>query len=271
MAYPCPCYQIGVFALKHLIIPDTQCKPGVPDDHLEAAGNYAAHKQPDVIIHLGDHWDMPSLSVYDSNARKVREKRAYLEGPGSDSDIEAGNRGLAKFMAPIQAHNKGRRKKYRPKLIMLRGNHEDRIRRACEEYPWLGKAIGEHHFNDKALGWKVIPYLKPITIDGVAYCHVFTNPMTGKPIGGQAHTRLKTIGFSFTMGHQQVLDYAVRFLANGTEQRALICGAFYQHDEDYKGFQGNAHWRGLVMKHDVRHGRYDPMFVSIDWLRKNYL
>jgi len=42
--------------MKHFIIPDTQVKPDVPINHLEAAGNYIIEKQPDVIVHLGDHW-----------------------------------------------------------------------------------------------------------------------------------------------------------------------------------------------------------------------
>ena len=44
---------------KHLVIPDTQVKPGQSLEHLRWAGQYAADKKPDVIIHIGDHWDMP--------------------------------------------------------------------------------------------------------------------------------------------------------------------------------------------------------------------
>jgi hypothetical protein len=38
--------------LKHLVIPDTQCKPGVPLDHLDWANGYIRDKKPDVIINL---------------------------------------------------------------------------------------------------------------------------------------------------------------------------------------------------------------------------
>ena len=47
---------------KHLVIPDTQVKPNQPIDHLRWAGLYAVDKKPDVIVHLGDHFDMPSRS-----------------------------------------------------------------------------------------------------------------------------------------------------------------------------------------------------------------
>ena len=37
------------------------------------------------------------------------------------------------------------------------------------------------------------------------------------------------------MGHQQLLDYAIRFV-RGRSQHGLIAGACYLHDEDYKQF-----------------------------------
>ena len=106
-------------------------------------------------------------------------------------------------------------------------------------------------------------------LDGVAYAHFFYNPMTGKPFGGNVESRLKTIGHTFTMGHQQTLMYGLRFVA-GKSQHGLIAGSCYLHDEDYKGPQGNSHWRGIIVKHEVRDGSYDPMFVSLDYLCRRY-
>jgi len=57
---------------KHLVIPDTQVKPEHSVKHLRWAGQYAADKKPDVIIHIGDHWDMPSLSSYDVGTRVLK-------------------------------------------------------------------------------------------------------------------------------------------------------------------------------------------------------
>ena len=94
--------------------------------------------------------------------------------------------------------------------------------------------------------------------------------MTGKPYGGQnIETRLKTIGHTFSMGHQQTLMYGLRFVA-GKSQHGLVAGACYLHDEDYKGPQGNAHWRGIIVKHQVKDGSYDPMFISLDYLCRRY-
>ena len=93
--------------------------------------------------------------------------------------------------------------------------------------------------------------------------------MTGRPHGGQAATRLKTIGHSASMGHTQTLDYALRFVG-GKSQHMLIAGAAYLHNESYKGPQGNAHWRGIIVCHDVREGSYDPMFLSLSYLCRRY-
>jgi hypothetical protein len=117
--------------------------------------------------------------------------------------------------------------------------------------------------------WEVFPFLQPVNIDGIVYAHYFYNPMTGNPYGGNAKTRLNNIGHSFSMGHQQTLDYALRFVGDRS-QHALIAGACYLHDEGYKGPQGNAHWRGLVVCHQVESGSYDPMFVSLDYLCRRY-
>ena len=254
----------------HVIIPDTQVKLGVPTDHLRWIGQYIVDKlagQPNVrIIHLGDHADMPSLSSYDKGKRSM-EGRRYI------SDIAAANAGFDVLCAPLEEYNVGRKAKRQsqwwPDRHITLGNHEDRISRAEENDAQMEGLVSLSHLNYEKHGWTVHPFLKPVDLDGVVYAHFFANPMSGKPYGGQAATRLKTLGHSFTMGHQQVLDYTLRFV-RGKSQHGLIVGACYLHDEEYKGFQGNAHWRGIVIAYDVRDGSYDPMFISLDYLCRRY-
>lgn len=81
--------------MKHLVIPDTQVKPNSPTDHLRWAGLYAAEKKPDVIVHIGDHFDMPSLSSWDVG-KKSFEGRRYKD------DIEAGIHAMEVFLQPIR-------------------------------------------------------------------------------------------------------------------------------------------------------------------------
>jgi hypothetical protein len=210
-------------ARTHLVIPDTQVAPGVPTDHLRWIGQYILDRKPDVVVHLGDHWDMPSLSSYD-RGKKAMEGRRYAE------DVEAGNKALALLTAPLNKANWSRRKRgteeYKPRLVLLRGNHEDRIRRAIEDDPRMDGAMSFDHLESP--GWEVHDFLKPVFIDGVGYAHFWANPMSGKPLGGMIETRLKTIGHSFTMGHVQTLQTGMRFI-HGPEgerqQRGLVAGA----------------------------------------------
>lgn len=245
----------------HLVIPDTQVRPGVPTDHLRWIGQYALDREPDTIVHLGDHWDMPSLSVYDRG-------KVQFEGRRYKADVQAGNAGLTLLDRSITWHNQRARKHlYEPRKVLLRGNHEQRIERAVADNPILEGQIGYDDLDTR--DWEVHDFLKPVWIDGVAYAHYFYNPMTGNPYGGQVATRLKTIGHTFVMGHQQTLDYAIRFVG-GKSHHGLVAGASYIHDEEYKGPQGNAHWRGVIVLHQVEDGSYDPMFVSLDFLSRKY-
>lgn len=158
--------------MRHLVIPDTQCKPGNNHDHLSWAGQYAAEKCPEVIVHLGDHWDMPSLSVYDVG-KKAFEGRTYMQ------DIAAGNAAMDAFMAPVTAEierrNRRKLKAWKPRLVFLLGNHEERIERAVNSDRKLDGLIGFNDFNLKEHGWEVHPFLEVVVIDGIAYSHYFTS------------------------------------------------------------------------------------------------
>ena len=92
--------------MRHLVIPDTQIKPEHPIDHMQWAGRYACAIKPDVIIHLGDHWDMPSLSSYDVG-KKSFEGRRY------SADVEAGNEAMQVFMDCIRNEQKRLRQRKR--------------------------------------------------------------------------------------------------------------------------------------------------------------
>ena len=247
----------------HFILPDTQTKPGVPTDHLRAASNYIIDKKPEVIIHLGDHFDLPSLSGYDKNTRKI-------EGARYSKDIEAGIKAMEVFQKPFDDYNRGRRNKYLPRKIFLIGNHEERIARHVNANPALHETLSYNNLHLNLFGWEVHDFLEVVTVDGIAYSHYFYNPNTGKPWTGTAQTMLNNIGFSFTMGHQQGRKEAEKSLANGKTLRALIAGSFYQHEEDYKGPQANNHWRGCIYKTEVSDGAYCLCELSLDYLMKKW-
>lgn len=252
----------------HLFIPDLQVKKGVDLSYLDWIGKYAARKRPDVIVLAGDVADVESLSSYNKGKRAAEGKRFQ-------EDVDATKKAMQRLLKPIhdlQEKEMIRGKvDYKPRLVITLGNHEDRVDRYVNDHPELHGFLSTDCLGFAEMGFEVYPFLTPVIIGGIAYCHYFPNVMTGKPLSGTASNMIKTIGNSFTMGHKQTLDVTTRFLpADGRQQWGLVAGACYLHDEDYKGKQGNHHWRGVVVKHNVKNGSYDPLFVSLDWLREEY-
>jgi hypothetical protein len=242
-----------------MFLPDGQCKPGVRDEHWTWAGNYAVEKKPDVIINAGDFFDMPSLSSYDKGKLSF-EGRRYV------NDVDAGKRAMEKFLKPIEDYNRTAEEKYTPRMVFTMGNHEHRIIRYVENNQEFS---GKFSFDDLGLkdyGWEVHDFLKPVEIDGIQYCHFFTSGVMGRPVSSAA-ALLRERQQSCTMGHVQWVDIAIH---KKTQATALFGGIFYQHDEDYLGYQGNNCKRGLWIKHEVEDGLYDPMYVSMKFLGKNY-
>jgi hypothetical protein len=252
--------------MKHLIIPDTQVKAGDSVAHLRWAGQYAAEKKPEVIVHIGDHWDMPSLSSYDKG-KKSFEGRRYL------TDIEAGNTGMDAFMQPILAEQKRQRRNkktvWKPRLVFCLGNHEYRIQRAIEDDAKLDGVLSFEHFNLKDYGWEVKDFLEVTVIDGVAYSHYFTSGVMGRPVSSARAMVTKKM-MSCVMGHVQDRDIAYARKADGTSVTGLFAGIFYPHDEGYLNPQTNSSWRGLWMLHEVNEGSFDELPISMNYLKNKY-
>lgn len=252
---------------KHFIIPDTQVKPGVSTDHLLWAGQYVADKRPDVIIHLGDHFDMPSLSSYDKG-KKSFEGRRYMD------DIAAGIKALSIFNEPIEKLNNDLRRQhkplYKPRKVFLLGNHEYRIERAVEADAVLEGVIGYEDLELEKMGWEVYPFLEVAVIDGIAYSHYITSGVMGRPVSS-ASLMLRKKMMSCVMGHVQYRDIAFAQRADGTRLTGIFAGTYYQHEEGYLTPQGNAHWHGCWMLHEVFDGQFDEMPVSLNFLRNRYV
>lgn len=225
------------------ILPDTQCRPGEPTDHLDWVGQSIRDYRPDIVIHLGDHWDMPSLSSWGSALDK--------EGQRYTADVKAGNDALAR-LHDAMGDFKPKRK------ILLRGNHEQRIDRAVSADSRLKGALSYDHFNDRELGWEVVDYNGDapgiVTVEGIKFAHYFANNNTGRAIGGNASYKLTQIGDQFVQGHVQGLSIGDKQFATGRVLRGVVAGSCYLHDESYKA-NANAHWRGIVVLNEVMPGR----------------
>ena len=250
--------------MKILVIPDCQVKPGVDTNHLTWIGKYIVDKKPDIIVNLGDFWDMPSLSSYDIG-KKSFEGRRYI------NDVTFGNFAMAKLLEPLHdaqyLARQQKKKVYQPKKYFLLGNHEQRIERAVDSDPKLEGTIG---YDDLYLDdWEVVPFLQPLNIQAVIFCHYLTSGVAGRPIVS-AGSILTKRHQSAVVGHQQGKQVATAYRADGKALTAIIAGSCYLHDEDYMGIQGNKHWRGICVLHEVENGSFDEMFVSLNYLKQKY-
>lgn len=251
---------------KHLVLPDVQAKPGIDFTYLTKIGQYIVEKKPDTLICLGDFADMPSLSSYDVGKKSFEGKR-YIK------DIEASKEAMHCLLSPLAEFNhkakKNKEKQYKPRMVLTLGNHENRIDRAINNDPKLDGVLSTDDLDYVSFGWEVVPFLDVIVIDGVAYSHYFTSGLMGRPVT-TASACLAKKHMSCVQGHQQGLQIATGYKADGGLLTSIIAGSCYEHNEDYMGPQGNNHWRGFMMLHDVHDGEFDLMPVSLKYIHKKY-
>jgi hypothetical protein len=251
---------------RHLIIPDPQTRPGVPLDHLDWVAQAIVDYEPDVVAHIGDHWDMPSLNGHE------KKGSFELEGARYADDIAVGNEALNRISAPgfkeAKRQSRNLKRKWDPRWDFFFGNHENRAERAANENPTLIGSIGVHDMLTP--GWKRHDFLKRVWIDGIVYSHYFQGQNSSFPVGGTIDNRLNKIGDSFVQGHQQGFMYGNRVYPTGRMRHGLVAGSCYLHAEDYKGKQGNNHFRGIVVLNEVVDGDYCVMPLSLKYLCMRY-
>jgi hypothetical protein len=247
--------------MKHFVLPDVQAKPDHSFEYLDRIGKYVVEKQPDKIICLGDFADMESLSSYDKGTKSF-EGRRYVK------DIAAAKDAMQTFLNPLRVYNynarKNGKKQYKPELHLTLGNHENRINRAVNDDPKLDGVLSIGDLGYEDFGWRVYPFLEVLVLDGVAYSHYFTSGLLGRPCVSAAAC-LNKKHMSCVQGHQQGLQIATGYTADGKMLQSIIAGSCYEHNEDYMGPQQNRHWRGAIMLHDVNEGEFDIMPISLKY------
>lgn len=206
---------------------------------------------------------MPSLSSYDKGKRSFHG-RSYRK------DVDAHLEFQHRMWGPVRA-----RKRKLPERIFLIGNHEQRIEKALDLSPELEGTIG---LNDLLLGeWydHVVPYSGntpgSIKIDGVHYAHYFVAGISGRPTFGTnpAYALLSKRHVSSTAAHSHLADwYSVS--PDGVPIMGLVAGCYQDYDAPWAGEANKLWWRGVVVKRNVENGHYDPQFISLKALQKEY-
>lgn len=248
----------------HLVIPDPHCHPDHNNDRADLLAKLIIDLRPDVVVNLGDQFDMASLSGYDKGKRS-------FHGRSYRADIDHGIEFSERLWGPVRAT-----KKRLPYRIFLEGNHEHRIERALDLSPEMEGTMGFKDFELDKYYDEVVRYdgATPgiITVDGIAYAHYFISGVMGRPISGEhpGYSLLSKLGSSVTAGHLHTTDYCVRTNVHGRKQHGLVAGCFFDYNNGWAGEANKLYWRGVIIKRNVHEGDYDPQWVSIEQLQKEY-
>ena len=255
--------------VDHLIIPDAHAHPDTDMERFKWLGKYILKHKPSTIICLGDFADMPSLCSYDKGTKG-------FEGRRYQKDIQVAKDAMYYLLRNIWASNikkqLNKKKQYKPKMIMLLGNHENRIDRAIEQDAILEGTISVDDLYYKERGWEVHPFLDVVNIDGVNYSHYFISGVMGRPISG-VHPAASIISkqlVSCTAGHAHVYDHTVRTNAQNEKIHGLVAGVFDNNEHGYAGRANDLWWRGIVHKRNVKNGSYDLEMISMETLEAQY-
>ena len=240
-------------------IPDTHCCPNHRKDRLKvikSLARYFKDKEVDAVIHIGDANDMASLSSYDRGTAKIEGKRLKDE-------LEFSQEWQQLFNDEMEGLAESDR-------FMTLGNHCNRLFRYYNDHPELVDLLGPDPWKFTEHGWNVSDFLSMLEINGVYFSHYFQNPTSvmGHPIGGTIENCIKNLGHSFAQGHVQTLKQGKIHRGNGDVHCGLIAGVCHIQDHDYKGPQGNNHWRGALILENVHDGYFDVHEIGLRSLLK---
>lgn len=248
----------------HLVIPDPHAHPDFHNRRADWLGKLILDVKPDIVINMGDMWDLPSMSTYDKG-------KASFHGRTYRRDLDAG----LDFDDRLWYHVRKAKRKL-PRSIFLEGNHEFRMKRALDLSPELNGMISFRDFDLERNYNDIVEYEGGtpgyIGVDGIHYAHYFISGVMGRPIGGEhpAYSLITKLGSSATCAHIHTTDLCVRNDINGNRRMGLVAGVYQDYDSDWAGKINALWWRGVIIKREVENGTYNPQWVSIDQIRKEY-
>lgn len=247
---------------KLLIIPDGHAHPDFDNDRFTALGNFIMDERPDIIVCLGDLADLHAFSRHEEGVKAFAG--TY------EKDFQAVWDAQDKMFGPMNKYNasraKGRHKRYKPKKIITRGNHEDgRIETALTLYPKLQGTIGIKNLRYEEYGWHAVPYKESITIEGIQFSHFFASGLKGQAISGEniGSALVKKLHMSAVQGHSHLYSHYEHTRPDGQKIFGLSAGC-YAHKDFIEGWNRNtAHmwWHGVVMLEGA--GRWPGYYEEI--------
>lgn len=250
-----------------VVIPDQHDEPEASKERADWLGKYIKEERPDVVINLGDAWDMGSLSSYDKG-------KAAFYGSSYNKDIISGLEFQERIWEPVR-----QAKKKQPYKIFLIGNHEERINKVLQfEHHLQGDKYGisindldlRRHYHD------IIPYngTTPgiFTFEGVNFAHYFVSGAMGRPISGDNHARnlLNKLHASCVCGHSHTIDFSATSTPSGKKLFSAVAGIYKDKQSGWAGNSERNWWRGVLTLRNVETGSFDPEFISLKALAREY-
>ena len=250
--------NILVFSCAH-------ADPEVNNERFDTLGNYIFDTKPDIVIDLGDGADMRSLNSYDTNYPKVIVSQSY------EQDVDVYNDSQERLRSRFK-----RAKKKRPFWVGMEGNHEHRIKKAVAKEPRLeGSKYGisfSHLQTDKWFDeYHEYQHSAPsiATYCGVDFAHYFASGNSGSATSGihHAYTVINNRHRSSVCGHSHKRDL---YFKDAPGSIGLVVGCFKGKAEGWAGQSNNEWWNGVVLLRDVDNGRFEPQFISLKMLEREY-
>lgn len=250
-----------------LLISDQHAHPDFHNDRADWLGAYIADAKPDIVINMGDAADMASLSDFDKG-------KASFHGRKYEADIDSHLDFQERLWEPMR-----RTKRKMPYRVVLHGNHENRLRKVIEYDPHLcGDRFGVSFRNYDFGSYynEIVPYEGQTpgvyTCEGVSFAHYMVSGLMGRPISGEhhAHSLISKQHSSCVVAHSHTVDYAVRTDIYGNHIQGLVCGVYQDYDSPWAGVCNRLWWRGTVHLRNVEGGNFDPQFISLGALRREY-
>lgn len=255
---------------KILVVGD--CHVSAEDDleRFKYADAFIMDQRPEIIVLMGDFLTMNCLSAWDRNKRLKMEGRRYFD------EIKKGNEALDTMFHGLshqkQRDRKHKRKLYIPDIIYLEGNHEERLTRYLNYDPTFQGAVdicNDLRLVERAIAW--IPYREYYEYNGIGFTHVPHNAI--RPVSGKYHVHkaMDCTIKSVVYGHTHKLETACRHTPGMTHlQQVLSAGCFFDKDEEYVHGLITNYWKGLVLLHNYKEGRFDIETFSLGRLRRTY-
>lgn len=242
--------------------------PDCDNKRFDYLGKFIYDINPDYVVDLGDGADMTSLNSYDDRNPKAICLSSY------ERDIQSYLDSQERLRHPFRYN-----KKKKPFWIGFEGNHEHRIKKAIEVNPRISGSkygISFSHLETKTLFNEYHEYSHSAPsiadYDGVSYAHYFGAGNYGNAISGihHAYALLQHRHHSSTCGHSHKRGLYFKDSAHPHGTIGLVAGCYKGKDESWAGQSNLDWWKGVVVKREISNGLYEPQFISLETLKKQY-